>query len=352
MKITRADVLIFGLSQLVGFLAVRYLMHAMDPMRKKKDVARERGQSMLRRLNRNNIKLTEYEALIAADIVDPTDIDVTWSSIGGLDKTAAELKECLVLPFRRPDLFATGSKLLHAPTGVLLHGPPGCGKTMLAKVVARESGCVFINLQIASLMEKWYGESQKLVAAVFTLAEKLQPAIVFIDEIDAFLRERQSSDHEATALIKSQFMTLWDGLGTDRHTSRIVIMGATNRPYDVDKAILRRMPKTFAVPLPARRQRCDILKVILANERLEEGFDYEALATMTDGYSGSDLHELCRTAAVIPLREWMDAEGAAAADADVSSSPSAQFRPMRLADFRRSLLVDAVGGRRSADDID
>lgn len=114
-------------------------------------------------------------------------------------------------------------------SGVLLHGPPGCGKTLIAKATAREAGTYFINLDLSILTDKWYGESQKLAAAVFTLAVKLQPCIIFIDEIDSFLRARNSNDHEATAMMKAQFMSLWDGLITDPNCT-VIIMGATNRP--------------------------------------------------------------------------------------------------------------------------
>ncbi|PRD32367.1 UNVERIFIED_CONTAM: atad1 [Trichonephila clavipes] len=132
---------------------------------------------------------------------------------------------------------------------VLLHGPPGCGKTMIAKATAREAGARFINLEVSSLTDKWYGESQKLAAAVFTLAIKIQPCIIFIDEIDSFLRSRDTFDHEATAMMKAQFMSLWDGLITDPDC-QVIVMGATNRPQDVDRAILRRMPSMFHIGLP------------------------------------------------------------------------------------------------------
>lgn len=110
------------------------------------------------------------------------------------------------------------------PKGVLLHGPPGCGKTLIAKATAKEAGMRFINLDVAVLTDKWYGESQKLASAVFTLASKLQPCIVFIDEIESFLRSRNAQDHEATAMMKTQFMMLWDGLST-KAGSTVIVMG-------------------------------------------------------------------------------------------------------------------------------
>ena len=207
-----------------------------------------------------------------------------------------------------------------APKGVLLHGPPGCGKTMLAKATAREAGARFINLDIASLTDKWYGESQKLAGAVFTLAKKIQPCIIFIgetntltplsshiltelflDEIDSLLRVRSSQDHEATAMIKAQFMQLWDGLSTD--TDSVVVMGATNRPKDVDTAILRRMPLTFKLGLPDRGQRKEIINTIMRMEETDDTLDVFRLAKLTEGFSGSDIREMCRSAAVSRVRE-------------------------------------------------
>lgn len=198
----------------------------------------------------------------------------------------------------------TDSQLTQAPKGVLLHGPPGCGKTLIAKATAKESGTCFINLDVSILTDKWYGESQKLAAAVFTLAIKIQPCIIFIDEIDSFLRARNSTDHEATAMMKAQFMSFWDGLIRDPYCT-VIIMGATNRPQDLDKAILRRMPAMFHVPLPNLQQRKQILELILANEPIGEGVDVEKVARESESFSGSDLHELCRQASVLRVRDYI-----------------------------------------------
>lgn len=124
--------------------------------------------------------------------------------IGGLDSIIEELKESVIYPLTMPHLYSHSSSLLSAPSGVLLYGPPGCGKTMLAKALAHESGACFINLHISTLTEKWYGDSNKLVNAVFSLARKLQPSIVFIDEIDAVLGQRRSGEHEASGMVKAE----------------------------------------------------------------------------------------------------------------------------------------------------
>lgn len=123
--------------------------------------------------------------MIASHLIDPRDIPVSWNNIAGLDNVVQELKETVILPIKRKELFED-SMLTQAPKGVLLHGPPGCGKTMIAKATAKESGTCFINLDVSILTDKWYGESQKLTAAVFSLAVKLQPCIIFIDEIGTY----------------------------------------------------------------------------------------------------------------------------------------------------------------------
>lgn len=160
----------------------------------------------------------------------------------------------------------------------------------------------FINLDVAMLTDKWYGESQKLASAVFSLAVKIQPCVIFIDEIDSFLRARNSSDHEATAMMKTQFMMLWDGLNTESD-STVIVMGATNRPQDLDKAILRRMPAQFHIGLPNEEQRLKILQLILAQEKLSGDVELPNLARMTNNFSGSDLREMCRNASVYRIRK-------------------------------------------------
>jgi SpoVK/Ycf46/Vps4 family AAA+-type ATPase len=181
--------------------------------------------------------------------------------IGGLDPIIVSLRESVILPLNHPHLFTSSSGLLGAPKGVLLYGPPGCGKTMLAKALAKESGATFINMHVSTLTDKWFGETNKLVAALFSLAQKMQPAIIFIDEIDSLLRERRNNDHEITNMMKTEFMAMWDGLTTGEDT-RIIVLGATNRPNDIDSAVLRRMPKRFAIKLPSDEQRMKILRLV------------------------------------------------------------------------------------------
>ncbi|XP_050085927.1 outer mitochondrial transmembrane helix translocase [Anopheles aquasalis] len=312
MNVTRNEVVQFvvriSLVSLVTYYSAKWLMKNLDPTNKNKKKAIEHAEDILRKLGPNIKKsavqnLNDYEMVIASHLVVPDNISVSWDSIAGLDHVCQELKESLVFPVRHRDMFS-GSDLYQAPKGVLLYGPPGCGKTLIAKATAKEAGMRFINLDVAMLTDKWYGESQKLASAVFSLAVKIQPCIIFIDEIDSFLRARNSSDHEATAMMKTQFMMLWDGLNTESD-STVIVMGATNRPQDLDKAILRRMPAQFHIGLPNEEQRLNILKLILRREELASDVSLPQLASITQGYSGSDLREICRTASVYRFRKLM-----------------------------------------------
>lgn len=269
------------------------------------------------------------------DVVAPEDIPVSFEDIGGLDHIIDELKESVIYPLTMPHLYASTSSLLTAPSGVLLYGPPGCGKTMLAKALASESGACFINLHISTLTEKWYGDSNKLVNAVFSLARKLQPAIVFIDEIDAVLGTRRSGEHEASGMVKAEFMTHWDGLtsaNSSGEPQRVVILGATNRIQDIDEAILRRMPKKFPVTLPPAAQRLRILSLILKDTKVDrDNFDLHFLVKNMAGMSGSDIKEACRDAAMVPVRELIRQKKA---DGEhMSAMDPNEVRGLRTEDF-------------------
>ncbi|KXJ11447.1 ATPase family AAA domain-containing protein 1 [Exaiptasia diaphana] len=321
------------------YYGVKWLMDALDPTKKSRLAAQKQAEQLLKKIGVEGVQLSEYELAIAADLVDPLSMPVEWTQIGGLRETIEEVKETVILPFKQRDIFE-GSALLSPPKGVLLYGPPGCGKTMIAKATAKEAGCRFLNLQVSSLTDKWYGESQKLAAAVFSLAVKLQPCIVFIDEIDSFLRARDKNDHEATAMMKAQFMSLWDGLLTDRNC-QVIVMGATNRPQDVDKAIMRRMPASFHVGLPDEKQREEILRIILGEENVDNEvfLNLYELACITNGFSGSDLREVCRTAAMSCVRDYLrehSNESNSSLGSDIGSY--AALRPITMSDLSNAAL--------------
>ncbi|XLS92899.1 hypothetical protein HN51_068907, partial [Arachis hypogaea] len=248
----------------------------------------------------------EFEKRIRPAVIPANEIGVTFSDIGALDETKESLQELVMLPLRRPDLFKGG--LLKPCRGILLFGPPGTGKTMLAKAIANEAGASFINVSMSTITSKWFGEDEKNVRALFTLAAKVSPTIIFVDEVDSMLGQRSRvGEHEAMRKIKNEFMTHWDGLMT-KPGERILVLAATNRPFDLDEAIIRRFERRIMVGLPSVENRGKILKTLLAKEKVDEDLDLKELATMTEGYSGSDLKNLCITAAYRPVRELIQQE--------------------------------------------
>lgn len=316
-----------------SYFSVKLISNVLDPTQSRKKEAQKKTQVLFTKLNISNLKLDEYEVQVASQLIDPNSINVTWSDICGLDNVINKIRSHVILPMKlapsTPDL-----RNFRTPTGILLYGPPGCGKTMLAKATAREAGARFINLDVSMLTDKWYGESQKFAKAVFTLARKIQPCIIFIDEIDTFLRSRDSHDHEATLMVKAQFMKLWDGLETERE-SQVIVMGATNRPRDVDSAILRRMPAMYEINLPSTDERVDILAGMVDHETLDLNVDLNRLAEITEGFSGSDLREMCRAAAMIRLEEFTESNPdffSRVPNAESESVPN-QLRLVTMTDF-------------------
>ena len=329
------------------YYLVKTLIYGLDPPSLGRAKEQEASRQWSRLIEANpelkKVHLSHYEKLILASVVTPSDIDVTFSDIGGLEPIIADLHESVIYPLTMPEVYSNSS-LLQAPNGVLLYGPPGCGKTMLAKALAKESGTNFISIRMSSIMDKWYGESNKIVDAIFSLSNKIEPCIIFIDEIDSFLRERSSMDHEVTASLKAGFMTLWDGLLSN---GRILVVGATNRIADIDSAFLRRLPKRFYVSLPGFEQRKKILEVLLRDTDLDEDkFSIDAIAEATEGLSGSDLKELCREAAMVAAKEYIRKKrallsprkdgttlAAVSSEQAVDGEEDLTIRPLRTEDF-------------------
>ncbi|XP_066940069.1 spastin isoform X2 [Macrobrachium rosenbergii] len=251
---------------------------------------------------------------------------VNWEDIAGQEVAKKALQEIVILPSLRPELF-TG---LRAPArGLLLFGPPGNGKTMLARAVANESSATFFNISASTLTSKYVGEGEKLVKALFSVARELQPSIIFIDEIDSLLCERREGEHEASRRLKTEFLVEFDGLRSDAE-ERILVMGATNRPQELDDAALRRFSKRVYVSLPDKDTRALLLSKLVSKQKSElSSKEMEILASLTDGYSGSDLTSLAKDAALAPIRELKPEQ--------VVSCDPADVRGISLDDFKESL---------------
>ncbi|KAF7080372.1 hypothetical protein CFC21_084466 [Triticum aestivum] len=277
--------------------------------------------------NLKNLAKDEYERNFISSVVPPDEIGVKFDDIGALEDVKRTLDELVALPMRRPELFSHGN-LLRPCKGVLLFGPPGTGKTLLAKALATEAGANFISITGSTLTSKWFGDAEKLTKALFSFASRLAPVIIFVDEVDSLLGARGGAlEHEATRKMRNEFMAAWDGLRS-KENQRILILGATNRPFDLDDAVIRRLPRRIYVGLPDAENRKKILKILLAKENLESDFKFDELANVTEGYSGSDLKNLCIASAYRPVQELLEEEKKGRV-----SSNSTHLRPLVLDDF-------------------
>lgn len=224
---------------------------------------------------------------------------ITWNDIAGLECAKRIIQEIVVFPMLRPDIF-TG--LRRPPKGILLFGPPGTGKTLIGKCIASQSKSTFFSISASSLTSKWIGEGEKMVRALFAVAQVEQPSVIFIDEIDSLLCQRSESEHEASRRMKTEFLVQLDGAATGDE-DRILVIGATNRPQELDEAARRRLVKRLYVPLPELEARKQIVRNLLKSERhdLTEQHVHQ-IAEMSDGYSGADMTNLCKEASMGPIR--------------------------------------------------
>lgn len=245
-----------------------------------------------------------HEQGIHACVVEPKDVDVTLADVGGLAKAKEEIYFSLLVPLKHPDVFFRARGPFASSKGVLLSGPPGCGKTMLMKAIARECGCCFLHPTLATLQSKYYGESQKMLRALFTVARKRAPSILFFDEIDAAFRTRSADDAGCDYTLKSEFLSMMDGLRT-RAEDAVVVVGATNNPDTLDPALKRRLPVVVEIGLPTHAERAHIVALLCADEGEKLGAKaFAALPTeATDGFSGADVAEMYRGASRARVRE-------------------------------------------------
>ncbi|XP_075502917.1 uncharacterized protein LOC142540552 isoform X1 [Primulina tabacum] len=228
--------------------------------------------------------------------------DVKWESIKGLENAKRLLKEAIVMPIKYPKYF-TG--LLTPWKGILLFGPSGTGKTMLAKAVATECKTTFFNISASSIVSKWRGDSEKLVRVLFDLARHHAPSTIFLDEIDAIIGQRGEgrSEHEASRRLKTELLIQMDGL---MQTDELVfVLAATNLPWELDGAMLRRLEKRILVPLPEREARRAMFEGLLPLKSEGEELPYDLMVDRSEGFSGSDIRIFCKEAAMQPVRRVM-----------------------------------------------
>jgi katanin p60 ATPase-containing subunit A1 len=228
--------------------------------------------------------------------------NVQWESIAGLASVKRLLRQNLVILPMRPDI----CKGLLAPwKSVLFYGPPGTGKTFLAKAVATECRRTFFNVTSATITSKWHGESEKLVSYLFDLAQQMAPSTVFFDEVDSIASQRgRGQDHDASRRMTSQLLTKLEGVDSCTDTTSLFVLAATNFPWDIDEALLRRFQKRIYIPLPDIEGRIAILKMHIA-DMIEEDTDLVAWANRLEGYSCADIANLCRDAAQAVLDKKM-----------------------------------------------
>ncbi|KAI8923865.1 P-loop containing nucleoside triphosphate hydrolase protein [Entophlyctis helioformis] len=322
-----------------------------------------------------NSELRELASIITRDIFLQNP-NVKWSDIAGLDRSKRLIKEAIVFPIKFPSLF-TG--ILKPWKGLLLFGPPGTGKTMLAKAVATECNTTFFNISASSVVSKWRGDSEKLIRVLFDLARYHAPSTIFLDELESIMGQRTSdgAEHEGSRRMKTELLIQMDGLA--KGNEHVFLLAASNLPWDLDVAMLRRLEKRILIDLPDFEARRAIFQNLLPSGAVDDAglpivgdLDYDDLANLTQDYSGSDISLVCREAAMRPLRQVFDqleslveleksarsfkspAETAAAAAAAASSASNASTlaSAVRRDPIQQSDVREAIRTTRPSSSVD
>ena len=291
----------------------------------------------LNKINKNNLNSknntnrgeqsdqnSELDQNIEASIVSENP-DITLNDVAGLEAVKRSLREAIVLPLKRPDLF-TGSR--QPWRGILLHGPPGCGKTMIAKATAGDIDATFFNVSAATLVSKWMGESEKLVKRLYEVAKEKQPSIIFIDEVDSLTQSRTENENDAMRRVKTQLLASMEGLASNKE-DRVVTIGATNVPWEIDSAFRRRFQRRIYVPLPDEEARKIIFQINSKGIELDKNIDFKKLSSKTNEYTGSDIANICREAIMAPIRE-LDSS-------NLIDDSSVKARPVTQKDYLNAL---------------
>ncbi|KAF5391463.1 hypothetical protein D9757_002014 [Collybiopsis confluens] len=285
-----------------------WLKDSSPTMRKYEDeevVVKDNFDEVIERV-RSDPELDPHEQRLLPSIVDAAAMPTSFSQVHLPPHTIDSIRSIVSLPLLHPGAFQSGILKQHGMNGCLLFGPPGTGKTLVVRALAKEAGCRMMVISPSDVMDMYVGEGEKLVHAVFSLARKLAPCVIFLDEIDALFSARQSMRESGGAFahrgIITEFMQEMDGLKTSRDDN-VIVIGATNRPFDLDDAVLRRLPRRLLVDLPGVAERQEILKILLRQEILGKDLDLTVLAKETESFSGSDLKHLCVSAALDAVKE-------------------------------------------------
>ncbi len=264
---------------------------------------------------------------------------VSWEEVIGLETAKKAVREAIVYPVQRPDLFPLGW-----PRGILFFGPPGCGKTLLAAAVATEIDANFYSIDAASIMSKWLGEAEQNVAKLFGSARKSsnegKPAIVFVDELDS-LMGAHSNEVGGEIRVRNQFLKEMDGIVDKGKALHVYVIGATNKPWDLDWAFIRRFQKRILVPLADNATRLSMLKLYSSNLQIDTDVDLQELARLSEGFSGSDIRDVCQSAQLSLIGEFFESGKAMDKEAKPRSLTMADFRQI-LEERKPSVSLDML----------